>query len=480
MMLTGLLITLVILLLVTLVSRNVRRSILAETQKRGVAIAQLFGATNLNYLKSYYYLGIQQNAQVAKKESELEYVIVYDKEGLTAAHTENQSLILRPASDPEALESIQAKAVLFREINLLKGSPDLKDQVFDISIPVNTKESPGRWGTIRVGISPEHMNQTLRAIRKQILQLGLIALVFGVLGAMVLANRISTPISKLMAGSLRAAEGDLSHHIEVNSGDELGGLAHNFNYMMDQIRQHQEERIKSEKMAAVGYMVNTIVHDCRTPITVIKGFASVLKDFQVSAEQSRECLDFINFEVERMERMLEEILQFATDKKPPLVLEDQNLDEFIRECAVEIDALFKNTQITFTQDLKGNSSVKIDRDKLRRAILNIASNAKEALKGRGDFKLSTRSNQSHALIELYDNGGGIPENLQAKIFEPFFSHGKSGGFGLGMSITRKIVDDHSGKISLESGKGKGTTFIIQIPLAQSRREKRSIAHSGSA
>ena len=94
--------------------------------------------------------------------------------------------------------------------------------------------------------------------------------------------------------------------------------------------------------------------------------------------------------------------------------------------------------------------------------------------------MSTRSTQSHALIELYDNGGGIPENLQAKIFEPFFSHGKSGGFGLGMSITRKIVDDHSGKISLESGKGKGTTFIIQIPLARPEREKQSIAHSGSA
>ena len=181
-----------------------------------------------------------------------------------------------------------------------------------------------------------------------------------------------------------------------------------------------------------------------------------------------------------MERMLEEILQFATDKKPPLDLKDQDLNEFIRECAVEIDALFRNTQIRFTQDLTGNSLVRIDRDKLRRAILNIAANAKDALKGRGEVKLSTRSSQSNAVIEFYDNGGGIPESVQAKIFEPFFSHGKSAGFGLGMSITKKIVDEHLGKISLESEKGKGTTFIIQIPLSQSENEGRSKAHSVKA
>ena len=476
MLLTGLLIALVILLIVTVVSRSVRRSILAETQKRGVATAQLLGATVLNYLKFYYYQGIQQNAHIAKKENDLAYVIVYDKEGLTAAHTENDGLILRPAADPEALESINAKSALFREINVMRANSNRQEKVFDIAVPVYTKEAPGRWGTIRIGISPENMNQDLTAIRKQILQVGLIALVFGVLGTMILANRISTPISKLMTGSLRAAEGDLSHRIEINSGDELEGLAYSFNYMMDQIRRHQEERIKSEKMAAVGYMVNTIVHDCRTPITVIKGFASLLKDFQVSTEEGRQCLDFINFEVERMERMLEEILQFACDKKSPLTLEEHNLDDFIRECTVEIGALLRNTRINFTQDLQGNSSVKIDRDKLRRAILNIAANAKEALKGRGEFKLSTRFNQSHALIELYDSGGGIPESLQAKIFEPFFSHGKSGGFGLGMSITRKIVEDHSGKISLESEKGKGTTFTIQIPLSRPEGEARSMAH----
>ena len=297
------------------------------------------------------------------------------------------------------------------------------------------------------------------------MQIGIVSLVFGLVGAALLAARMATPISKLMEGSLRAANGDLSSHIHVKSGDELESLAENFNYMMDQIKQNQEDRIKAEKMAAVGSMVNTIVHDCRTPITVIKGFASVLSDFKVTPEKEQECLNYISFEVERMEKMLDEILHFASEKRSRLTLEDQNVADFIRECCVEIDALFKDTQIQFIQELDCATTVRMDKDKLRRAILNIVMNARDALKGAGIFKLTTEVGRQYAIIRLSDNGSGIPPEIREKIFDPFFTHGKSLGFGLGMSITKEIVNDHNGQILLESERGKGTTFSIEIPLA---------------
>jgi len=478
MLLTGLLVTLVILLVITLVSSNMRSVILEETHKRGIAIAQLFGATNLNYLKLYTYLGIQQNAQVAKGENNLVYVIVYDKEGRFAAHTEIPGLSFVQANEPDAIECIRATQPLFREVSYSNGNHSQKDQkVFDVSVPIKTNETPGRWGTVRIGISPENMHRRIRETQFHILQIGLLSLFFGVIGAAILSDRITIPISRLVEGSIQAARGDLSHRIEVRTGDELEGLANNFNYMMDQIKLHQEHRIKSEKMAAVGYMVNTIVHDCRTPITVIKGFASVLKDFEIPPEQEKECLDFIDFEVERMERMLDEILHFALDKKSPLKLTEDNLDRFMSECAIEINALFRGTEIRFTQDFQSNASISIDRDKLRRAILNITANAKEALKKKGEFKVTTRLSASHAIIRLSDNAGGIPAPLQKRIFDPFFTHGKAGGFGLGMSITKKIIDDHSGEISLESEVGRGTTFIIQIPLSSTGSQALQKAHS---
>ena len=252
----------------------------------------------------------------------------------------------------------------------------------------------------------------------------------------------------------------------MQSGDELEALAHNFNYMIAQIKQHQEERIRSEKLAAVGYMVNTVVHDCRTPITVIKGFASLLQEFQTSPDQQRECLDFIQFEVDRMDRMLDEILQYAVDRKTSLVLHEEPLDDFVKECCTEIKVLLKTTQIRLSSELGCSALVRIDRDKLRRAILNLAANAREALKGDGEIRIKTESVGSQAVIHVEDTGCGIPEEHREKIFEPFFTHGKSlKGFGLGMSITQRIITDHSGRIELQSELGKGTTFSIWLPVA---------------
>jgi two-component system sensor histidine kinase HydH len=477
MLLTGLLVGLIILLVMVLVSRDTRGLILEETQARGIAIAQLFGATNLNHLKLYDFSGVQQNAAVAKRDNDLLYIIVYSKEGLTVVHTDDPSLVMSSDPSSEAADSMKRKSAFVREIEVESHFSGKRQRVFDVSVPVKTPESARRWATIRIGISPDRLYQSLAQIRAQILQIGLIGLFFGLLGALVVAERIGAPISKLMMGSLRAAEGDLSQRIEVHSGDELESLAANFNYMMDQIKSNQEERIKSERLAAVGHMVNSIVHDCRTPITVIKGFASVLEDFDLSREKSQECLRFIDFEVERMERMLEEILQFARDQKTRMVLVDYHCDQFVRECVVEISALLKSTQIALSPEFGCDSSIRMDPDKLRRAILNIAANAKEALRGRGELKITTRSSQSYALIAISDNGAGMTEQVKKKVFDPFFTHGKSGGFGLGMSITKSIIDGHSGTISVESQPGLGTTFSIQIPLSVSQEKPRSMVHS---
>ena len=215
---------------------------------------------------------------------------------------------------------------------------------------------------------------------------------------------------------MRAASGDLSSTIHVEFGDELEALAHNFNYMMAQIKQQQEELIRSEKLAAVGYVVNTVMHDCRTLITVIKGFASVLQEFDNSPAQQRECLDFIQFEVDRMDRMLDEILQFAVDLKTSLVFHEEPLDDFIKECYTEIEVLLKTTQIQLSSYQSSNALVRIDLDKLRRTILNLVANALEALKRAGEIRIKTESVGRQAEVHAEDTGSGIPEDLRAVLY----------------------------------------------------------------
>ena len=466
MLLTSTVMLFVVALVVIMVSRNMRHVIEDENLKRSLAIARSFGATNREFIRLYSWFNVRQNAHTARRDNGLSYLVVYNKEGLRVADTEDPHVLAPLPADPAVRSLLAQASVVSREIEFTSGGTGTTETVFDTFVPITPDDSPRVWATVRLGIATASMVNSVRETQLHILQIGLFALLIGLLGAAYLGSRITTPIIRLKEGSLRAAAGDLSATIEVHSGDELEALAKNFNYMMAQIKQHQEERIRAEKLAAVGYMVNTVVHDCRTPIAVIKGFASVLQEFETSPAQQREYLDFIQFEVDRMERMLDEILQYAVERRTSLVFREESLDDFIKECCTEIKVLLKTTQIQLSSDLHCDAVVRVDKDKLRRAILNLAANAREALKGEGEIRLKTESIESQAVIHVEDTGSGIPEDLRQKIFEPFFTHGKSlKGFGLGMSITQRIIADHSGRIELHSELGKGTTFSIWLPLA---------------
>ena len=465
MLLTSLVMLFVVAMVVALVSHNLRLVIEDETFKRSLAIAKSFGASNLEFFRSYQLFKVQQNARSALVDNDLVYLVVYNKEGRRIADTGDPDVSGPMPAEPEVRNLLAQASVVSRVIEFTTPAKSI-ELVFDTFVPIMAADSPKPWATVRIGIATVSMARSIRETQGHILQVGLFSLLLGLIGAAVLAARITTPIVRLKEGSLRAASGDLSSTIDVHSGDELEALAENFNYMIAQIKQNQEERIRAEKLAAVGYMVNTVVHDCRTPIAVIKGFASVLQEFETSPVQQREYLDFIQFEVDRMERMLDEILQYAVDRKTSLVLDEQRLDDFIQECSTEIKILLKTTQIRLSSDLRSNALVLMDRDKLRRAVLNLAANAREALKGEGEIRLRTETIRDQAVIHLEDTGSGIPQEIRDKIFEPFFTHGKSlKGFGLGMSITQRIIADHAGRIELRSEVGQGTTFSIWLPAA---------------
>jgi signal transduction histidine kinase len=467
---TGSLVALVTVMVVVFVSRDMQLLIREETRIRGFAIAQLFGATNLNQLKNYDFWPIQQNANRAKSENDLIYVVVYDKEGRIAADTENPALVSLNAANQQGRRQEGPGVRQFLEVNGSLGdiAPEAPlGRFFVVTLPLVTAESPGYWGTIQLGISAEHMYQYIRRTQLQILEIGLLSMLIGIAGALLLSNRISKPLSRLLEGVLFASSGDLTHRIKANSGDELETLSNSFNSMMDQIQLHQESRIQNEKIIAVGHMVNTILHDCRTPVTVIKGYASLLKDYEVPKKETKTCLDFISYEVERIERMLEEILSFSMGKRPVMNLREVVVDEFLEDCGREVLALLRGSGIDFSQELQCPYRVLMDSDRFRRAVLNIAANAKDALKGTGRFSIRSFFEGQFGIVLLKDNGPGIPLSLKDRIFEPFFTHGKPLGIGLGMAITKKIIEEHSGTVEVDTGTGIGTTFTIRLPLIQS-------------
>jgi signal transduction histidine kinase len=240
----------------------------------------------------------------------------------------------------------------------------------------------------------------------------------------------------------------------------LAGLAattlHNFELL--------EERIRSERLTMVGRMISTIVHDFRNPMTSIRGYASMIQDMDIGPARRKECAKLVLEETDRMSAMIDEILEFTGGGGTPRLRRKRTT---VEELAAKLERLverdLQDRNVAFRSELAYPGAVIVDTDRLVRALLNIAINAADAMPAGGTFTTRSRLERDQVVLELEDTGPGIPPELQPRIFEPFFSHGKPRGIGLGMAITRRIVEDHGGTITLRSAVGQGACFTIALP-----------------
>jgi PAS domain S-box-containing protein len=232
-----LLIFILMSLIITMVEKRQSESIQEEAIKRGMAIAKNSAAVSINALLTYNYIVLEQNAEKVALEEDIVYVIIHDKESRVAAysqHDEKQGTIL---NDQLSQRAVSAKEPLIQTAS----SGEKKTRILDISIPVYIKESQEKWGTIRIGLSLERMFGQILKTRLNLLFLGMVAILLGILGSIFFARRITQPISKLVKTTISAAEGDLDQEIDIRTGDEIGELGENFNFMIQQVRLHRNE-----------------------------------------------------------------------------------------------------------------------------------------------------------------------------------------------------------------------------------------------
>lgn len=232
-----LLILLLMVLIIFLVEKRQSETIQEEAKKRGMTIARNLAAVSTNALLTYNYIVLEQNAEKLVLEEDIVYVIIHDKENRVAAyseHDEKQGMIL---TDEVSQRAVKAKEPLIQSTHY----DGKKTQILDLSIPVYIKESKEKWGTIRIGLSLERMSNQIKRTRLTLLLLGLLAILFGNLGSIFFARRITHPISKLVETTIAASQGDLDQAIDIHTGDEIEELGKNFNHMIQQIRLHRNE-----------------------------------------------------------------------------------------------------------------------------------------------------------------------------------------------------------------------------------------------
>jgi len=232
-----------------------------------------------------------------------------------------------------------------------------------------------------------------------------------------------------------------------------------------EINDLNEEVARHKRLVALGKLSAGIAHEIRNPLSSIRGLAQFVYNSFSKIDERKEDLNTIIQEVDRLNKLVVQVLDFAKLKK--LNLTFFSLNDLIKKIAELFKSETKDKQIKFSQELSSDiSKIQADEDQVRQILMNVIINAIQAIPKKGEIKIKTekcllRGEPAIKLI-IEDSGIGIPEKDFNQIFDPFFST-KDKGSGLGLSIVYKLIEAHQGEIKVESKEGEGTKFIIFLP-----------------
>jgi len=289
-----------------------------------------------------------------------------------------------------------------------------------------------------------------------------------------LASGVLKPINRLVCASKRLANGDLTQRVNLTSKDEIGELTEAFNFMAssikerdDQLKARTQQKIQeSERLASLGQLDAGVAHEINNPLGAILVYSNLLLEESEPKDSRRENLKKIVRETTKCKEIVKGLLDFARKTEPKK--EPTKINEILEKVLslVEKQALFQNIKITKTLHPHIPMAM-VDKTQIQQVFMNIILNAAEAMQGRGSLTIGTQLLEDGQSMEIgfTDTGRGIPQENMKRLFEPFFTtKEETSGIGLGLAISYGIIKNHGGNIEVKSQVGKGTTFLIRLPV----------------
>lgn len=459
-------------LILFVIEKREVKAIYEEQRSIGIVVAKNIANMIYSQLLVWDEEGTEESIE-AEVDEKLIYIVIYDRFRSPFTAT-------RFIKDYDEIYSFSLlgqqvdQNSFFSERKRLEGQDSGQVlRILEVEVPIFVKGSPDRWGSIKIGMSMEETRKEMRETRLMLLLIGSVGLLIGVLGAILLAKRITGPLKKLVEATVKISKGHFSQRINITSQDEIGNLARSFNKMSRQLLQARKKEeaanqklVQAEKLASIGRISAGIAHEIRNPLTSVKLNIQKLMQSDNLDEVEKEHLNISQEGIKYMEKSIKDLLDFtrASELELARFSIEQILEESVKTLADSLALKKVMLKRNFQDELP---QVLVDGDKLRHVFLNILRNAYEAVDEGGEItiSLSLLKERSRKAIKavISDNGCGIPDKERDVIFELFYTT-KTTGIGLGLAIARKIIEQHNGSIQLSENAKKGTSFEILIPV----------------
>lgn len=329
-------------------------------------------------------------------------------------------------------------------------------------------------GILYVGLLEEKYSDIKRQTIVTVLIVTALGLIASLAVSYLLSKNMSRSVGKLVSASRKMAKGQLDVHVTVKSRDELGELAGAFNFMASALKERDEKLkefatkkiMESERLALIGQLAAGVAHEVNNPLQGILSYSCLLVENIDPDDPNRELVEKISKQAMRCKNIIRGLLDFS--RQTAAEMKYYQVNSLVRESLslVERQSIFHNIELAKNIDADLPNTI-LDPSQIQQVLINIIINAAEAMEGQGRLTVATRTDPSKKFIEveISDTGVGISKENLERIFDPFFTTKDAGhGTGLGLAISFGIVKKHGGTIQVDSELGKGTTFILRLPI----------------
>ncbi|MDP4205781.1 MAG: ATP-binding protein, partial [Bacteroidota bacterium] len=345
---------------------------------------------------------------------------------------------------------------------------------------LNDREQPLAYINLPYFVKEDKMKQEVSTFVVAFINIYVFMILASILIAVVISNQVTRPLV-LVRDKLRTIQlGKKNEPISYEGNDEIGSIVKEYNRKVEELAVSADRLAQSERESAWREMARQIAHEIKNPLTPMKLNIQYLQ--RAKKEQLPDYDAYFNRVTKTLIEQIDTLSSIASSfsnfaKTPKPHMESVSLEERVNE----VLGLFENTasvEFLFLNRAQSDDHVYVDREQITRVLINLVKNAIQAIpkNRKGKVEVTIKRNDDRVILEVMDNGPGVPEELREKLFRPNFTT-KSSGMGLGLAISKSIIENFNGKIGFITSQNQGTTFFIDLPSFDSFRDENKISHA---